>query len=99
MQHGRTAPEEISERARGAGILNVNKVPTRTGMLGQLPNFRFVAVAVAATGTDAVDVPACRPWGIPVSKFRAYAVHMAPDLYRQFGITPERVAEEARAQP
>lgn len=75
--HGRTAPAEIVERARDATILIVNKVPLRAETLDRLPKLRFVAVA--ATGTDNVDVAACRERGIAVSNVRAYAVHTVPE--------------------
>lgn len=75
--HGRTAPDEVAERAVKATILIVNKVPLREAVLDRLPNLRFVAVA--ATGTDNVDVAACRRRGIPVSNVRAYAVHTVPE--------------------
>ena len=75
--HGLTAPEQVVERARDATILIVNKVPLREAVLDQLPNLRFVAVA--ATGTDNVDLAACRRRGIPVSNVQAYAVHTVPE--------------------
>ncbi|MBP2315430.1 D-2-hydroxyacid dehydrogenase [Azospirillum soli] len=75
--YGLTAPEQVVERARDATILIVNKVPLREPVLEQLPNLRFVAVA--ATGTDNVDVAACRRRGIPVANVRAYAVHTVPE--------------------
>lgn len=72
-----TAPGQVAERARDATILIVNKVPLREPVLEQLPKLRFVAVA--ATGTDNVDLAACRRRGIPVSNVRAYAVHTVPE--------------------
>jgi len=75
--YGRTAPDQVVERARDATILVVNKVPLRAAALEQLPKLRFVAVA--ATGTDNVDVDACRRRGIAVSNVRAYAVHTVPE--------------------
>jgi len=75
--YGHTSPDEIVERARDVTILIVNKVPLRDPVLDQLPKLRFIAVA--ATGTDNVDVAACRRRGIPVSNVRAYAVHTVPE--------------------
>ncbi|HYH20376.1 MAG TPA: D-2-hydroxyacid dehydrogenase [Azospirillum sp.] len=75
--YGQTAPDQVVERARDATILIVNKVPLRDAALERLPKLRFVAVA--ATGTDNVDVAACRRRGIPVSNVRAYAVHTVPE--------------------
>jgi glycerate dehydrogenase len=76
-QHGLTAAEQVVERAKDATILVVNKVPLREDALARLPNLRFVAVA--ATGTDNVDLAACKRRGIPVSNVQAYAVHTVPE--------------------
>lgn len=76
-QYGRTSSDQIAERARHATVLIVNKVPIGADTLDRLPDLRFVAVA--ATGTDNVDVAACRTRGIPVSNVRAYAVHTVPE--------------------
>ncbi|UEM24185.1 D-2-hydroxyacid dehydrogenase (plasmid) [Skermanella mucosa] len=75
--HGKTTADQVLERAREASILIVNKVPLREPVLDQLPNLKFVAVA--ATGTDNVDLAACRRRGIPVSNVQAYAVHTVPE--------------------
>lgn len=75
--YGLTAAEQVAERARDATVLIVNKVPLREPVLERLPRLRFVAVA--ATGTDNVDLAACRRRGIPVSNVQAYAVHTVPE--------------------
>lgn len=75
--YGLTAADQVVERARGASVLIVNKVPLREAALERLPDLRFVAVA--ATGTDNVDLAACRRRGIPVSNVQAYAVHTVPE--------------------
>lgn len=75
--YGRTAAGEVVERARDATILIVNKVPLPDAVLERLPHLRFVAVA--ATGTDNVDLAACRRRGIPVSNVQAYAVRTVPE--------------------
>lgn len=75
--HGRTSAEEIVARAREATILIVNKVALPASVLDELPALRFVAVA--ATGTDNVDIAACRSRGIGVSNVQAYAVHTVPE--------------------
>jgi glycerate dehydrogenase len=75
--HGLTSADEVVDRARDATILVVNKVPLREPVLDRLPNLRFVAVA--ATGTDNVDLAACKRRGISVSNVQAYAVHTVPE--------------------
>src|SRR5919112_223731 len=74
---GLTSADGVVNRARGAPSLVVNKVPRREPVLDQLPDLRFIAVA--ATGTDNVDLAACKQRGIPVSNVQAYAVHTVPE--------------------
>jgi glycerate dehydrogenase len=72
-----TGEEEVVARLRGATIAISNKVPLRAAALAQLPDLRMVAVA--ATGTDNVDLAACRGRGILVSNIRNYAVVAVPE--------------------
>jgi glycerate dehydrogenase len=60
-----------------ATIAITNKVPLRADDLAQLPDLKMIAVA--ATGTDIVDLQACRERGIVVSNIRNYAVHTLPE--------------------
>ena len=71
QEHARTAPEEVVERAKGAEIVITNKVPLRADTLAQLPGVKLIAVA--ATGTDVIDLSVCRERGIIVSNIRGYA--------------------------
>jgi len=64
-------------REAGASIAITNKVPLRAAELDQLPDLKMIAVA--ATGTDIVDLAACRERGIAVSNIRNYAVHTLPE--------------------
>ena len=68
---------EVVERLRDATIAISNKVPLRAAELEQLPQLRMVAVA--ATGTDNVDLAACRARGIPVANIRNYSVVAVPE--------------------
>ncbi len=77
VDHQRTAPDQVVERAADAEIVVVNKVALRSEALAQLPRLRMVAVA--ATGTDNVDVSWCREHGIAVTNVRGYAVHSVPE--------------------
>ena len=72
-----TAPEQLVERCAAATIIILNKVPLRQAVLKQLPQLRMVAVA--ATGTDCVDVKASNERGIIVSNIRSYAVNTVPE--------------------
>jgi glycerate dehydrogenase len=72
-----TAPDEVVERLRGAAIAVTNKVPLRAEALAQLPDLRMIAVA--ATGTDNVDLAACRARGIVVANIRDYSLVSVPE--------------------
>ncbi len=73
----RTAAADVVERAAGAAIVITNKVPLRRETLERLPDLRLIAVA--ATGTDIIDLGCCRERGIVVSNIRGYAVHTVPE--------------------
>ena len=73
----RTAPEEVAARIAGADIVIVNKVRLTAELLAAAPRLRLVAVA--ATGTDNVDVAACAARGIAVSNIRNYAKNTVPE--------------------
>jgi glycerate dehydrogenase len=72
-----TAPGDVVERLRGASIAITNKVPLRAADIAQLPELKMVAIA--ATGTDNVDLAACRERGIVVSNIRNYSLVSVPE--------------------
>lgn len=75
--YGETRPEEVLERLRDATIAVVNKSPLGADVLAQLPRLKLVAVA--ATGTDNIDLRFCRERGIAVTNVRGYAVRTVPE--------------------
>ncbi len=75
--HPSTAPEQVPERIRDADIVVVNKVPVRAEALQQATRLRMIAVA--ATGTDNIDLDTCALRGIVVSNVRNYATHSVPE--------------------
>lgn len=75
--HPRTAPDEVQQRIADADIVITNKVKLTASVLAAAPKLRLVAVA--ATGTDNVDLAACAARGIAVSNVRNYAVHTVPE--------------------
>jgi glycerate dehydrogenase len=77
IEHAKTAPGEVIERLQGASIAIVNKVPLPAAAVDALPGLKMVAVA--ATGTNIVDLEACRRRGIVVSNVRGYAEHTVPE--------------------
>jgi glycerate dehydrogenase len=77
QDHAGTPQHEVVERLRGATVAITNKVPLRAPELAQLPDLKMIAVA--ATGTDNVDLAACRERGIVVANIRDYSVVSVPE--------------------
>jgi glycerate dehydrogenase len=63
-------PELVVERPRGATIPITNKLALGAAELAELPEL----IAVAATGTDNIDLAACRRHKVAVTNARGYAV-------------------------
>lgn len=76
-EYVKTAPGEVVERLRGCTIAITNKAPMPAAVIEQLPDLQMIAVA--ATGTNIVDLEACRTRGIVVSNIRGYAAHTVPE--------------------
>jgi glycerate dehydrogenase len=74
---GCTAADRVGERIADADAVVVNKVKLTREAIAAAPKLRLVAVA--ATGTDSVDLEACRERGIVVSNIRNYAGHTVPE--------------------
>lgn len=73
----RTASDEVAQRIVDADIVITNKVKLPAEAIHGARNLKLVAVA--ATGTDNVDLGACRARGIVVSNIRNYAVNTVPE--------------------
>ena len=67
----RTREDEVVARLQNAHIAITNKVPLRKDTLSRLPNLQMIAVA--ATGTDHIDIGFCQERGIVVANIRNYA--------------------------
>ncbi|MBM3548281.1 MAG: D-2-hydroxyacid dehydrogenase [Alphaproteobacteria bacterium] len=76
-EYDRTTPEQIVERLKDAEIALVNKVRFQRPAIEALPKLKLIAVA--ATGTDNIDIKACAERGITVSNIRGYALHTVPE--------------------
>ncbi|HJR07666.1 MAG TPA: D-2-hydroxyacid dehydrogenase [Pyrinomonadaceae bacterium] len=76
-EYGETRDEEVVERLEGATVAVVNKVKITGAQLAQLPTLRLIAVA--ATGTDNIDLKSCRERNVAVSNVRGYATHTLPE--------------------
>jgi glycerate dehydrogenase len=77
IDHDQTSAQDVVARIRDASIVVSNKVRLPGDILAQAPGVKMIAVA--ATGTDIVDLPYCREHGIVVSNIRGYAVHTLPE--------------------
>lgn len=75
--HDRTAPDQVAERIAGAGIVITNKVRIGADALDAAPGLQLIAVA--ATGTDVIDLAACAARGVTVCNIRDYARHTVPE--------------------
>ncbi len=69
--YDRTAPAEVVERARGAGIVLTNKTVLDAATIDTLPDLKYIGVL--ATGYNVVDLEAARLRGIVVTNIPAYS--------------------------
>jgi glycerate dehydrogenase len=72
-----TEPSQVAARIHDADIVITNKVRIDIESLTGAKNLKLVAVA--ATGTDVVNLAACEQRGITVSNIRHYAVNTVPE--------------------
>jgi glycerate dehydrogenase len=73
----RTTAEQVAGRIAEAEIVITNKAPVREAALEGAKRLKLIAVA--ATGTDVVDVKAANARGVTVSNIRNYAVNTVPE--------------------
>lgn len=71
VEYGESKAAEAVERLRGATVAIMNKIALGEAELSQLPALKLVAVA--ATGTDRIDLKACARRGVGVTNVRGYA--------------------------
>ncbi len=75
--HDNTQPDQVAERIADADIVVTNKVKLSFEALQHASKLKLVAVA--ATGTDNIDLNACAQRGITVSNIRNYAGNTVPE--------------------
>jgi len=73
----RTTAAQVSPRIRHADIVITNKVGLTAHDIADAENLKMIAVA--ATGTDPIDLQACHARGVIVSNIRNYAVRTVPE--------------------
>ncbi len=77
QSYARTSPAEVAARIADADIVIINKVQLDRAALEGARRLRLIAVA--ATGTDVIDLRAARDCGVTVSNIRNYAVNTVPE--------------------
>lgn len=77
VEYADTLPPEVSERVRPASIVISNKLSLGEPQLSRAPEVKLIAIA--ATGSDCVDLDYCRRRGITVCNVRGYAVNSVPE--------------------
>lgn len=76
-EHAHTAQDQVVPRLAGATVALINKVRIGADELARLPALRMVSIS--ATGTDNVDLDACRARGVAVCNVRGYATDAVPE--------------------
>jgi glycerate dehydrogenase len=76
-EYAATDRADVVSRLADATIAITNKVALRAADIDRLPQLKMIGVA--ATGTDVIDLDACRKRGIVVSNIRNYAVNTVPE--------------------
>jgi glycerate dehydrogenase len=77
VEYADTRAQEVVERVRPASIIISNKLSLGEPQLSHAPDVKLVAIA--ATGSDCVDLDYCRGRGITVCNVRGYAVNSVPE--------------------
>ena len=74
----RTAYEEIAPRIGDAEIVLLNKCRIDENILSQCPNLKWVGII--ATGTDNIDLEACRRHGVAVANVPGYSTYSVAQM-------------------
>src|ERR1043165_4123311 len=77
IEYAESTFAQVSERIRNATIIISNKLRLGETQLSQAAGVRLIAIA--ATGSDCVDLEYCRRRGITVCNVRGYAVNSVPE--------------------
>jgi len=75
--YARTAPDQVAARIRDADIVITNKAPVRADALRSAGRLKLIAVA--ATGTDCIDLHDAAAQGVMVCNIRNYAQRSVPE--------------------
>lgn len=99
VEYVRTPYEQIAERIGDAELVILNKCRMDEGILARCPRLRWVGII--ATGTDNLDLAACRRHGVSVANVPGYSTYsvaqMAFSLLLAVCQCPERQDRALRA--
>lgn len=77
QEYAETAPDQVVARLQQAEVAIVNKVHIGAAELARLPGLKLIALA--ATGSDNLDLAACRAAGVAVCNIRNYSESAVPE--------------------
>jgi glycerate dehydrogenase len=77
IEYAESSAAEVAERVREATIIISNKLSLGEPQLSNAPRVKLIAIA--ATGSDCVDLDYCRSRAIAVCNVRGYAVNTVPE--------------------
>jgi len=77
IEYAESTAEQVPERIRDATVIISNKLSLGEAQLSQAPKVKLIAIA--ATGSDCVDLDYCRRRGITVCNVRGYAANSVPE--------------------
>jgi glycerate dehydrogenase len=77
IEYPESTAEQVPERIRDATVIISNKLSLGEPQLSSAPQVKLIAIA--ATGSDCVDLDYCRRRGITVCNVRGYAVNSVPE--------------------
>ena len=77
IEYPESTAEQVPERVRDATVIISNKLALGEVQLSQAPKVKLIAIA--ATGSDCVDLEYCRRRGITVCNVRGYAASSVPE--------------------
>ena len=76
--YGRTAPEQVVPRIGDAEVVFLNKCRIDEVVLARCPNLKWVGII--ATGTDNLDLEACRRHGVAVANVPGYSTYSVAQM-------------------
>ena len=77
VEYPESFADQVAERVRDATVIISNKLSLGEPQLAEARNVKLIAIA--ATGSDCVDLEYCRRRGITVSNVRGYAANAVPE--------------------